>query len=235
MKNKSNDTNIYTYIIFVCTFFLFLLQSLFQIIPILIFNLDIDNITNLEKAYLTTFSSMVTLIIIGIIYRKILINDFKKLIKSTKKEIFKNTLFSVKYWIISLIIMALSLYVFHLLGLNDSVNNSNVKELVKATPIIMGIQVLVIGALVEEIIFRLSFKTVFKSKISYILISGIVFGSLHVLSITSLMNLLYLIPYCSSGIILSYIYFKTDNIYYSYFIHVIHNLLMLIVTLLEVI
>ena len=236
MKDNNNKDNLITYIIFISTLLLFLLQSFFQLIPIKLLN--INNISNIDKTYLITFSNICTLIIIVIIYRKIIINDLKKFKNINKKELNKNIIFCLKYWILNLLIMYIFIYIMHAFGLNDSINNYNVKKLIKVNPIIMGINVMLISTIIEEIIFRLSFKTVFKDKIPFILISGIIFGGLHVLSINSLIDLIYLIPYCTSGIILGYIYFETDNIFYSYFVHAFHNLILFIpevIALMEVI
>ena len=238
MASKNNKIELKTYIIFISTLLLFLFQSLFQIIPITIFNLDTKNLSMLNKTYLLVFSSVCTLFIITVIYRKIIISDIKSFKNTSKNELFKNILFCLKYWALNLLIMYVFVYIISLFGINDSMNNSNVKEYIKANPLLMGINVVLFSALIEEIIFRLSFKTVFKDKISFILISGIVFGGLHVLSINNLIYLIYLIPYCCSGIILGYIYYETNNICYSYLVHSVHNLVLLIpeiIALMEVI
>jgi hypothetical protein len=81
-----------------------------------------------------------------------------------------------------------------------------------------------LGPFVEEIIFRKSFKDVLKSKWSFILISGIVFGVLHVIgSISNLYGLLYFIPYSCLGIAFALIYYESNNIFSSIFAHVMHN------------
>ena len=238
MKVNNNKNNLITYIIFICTLLLFLFQSLFQLIPIKLFNLNIDELSNIDKILLLTFSNLCTLVIVVLIYRKIIKKDLKDIKNTNKKDFYKNSIFCLKYWVLNLLIMYIFIYILRLLGINDSINNSNVKSLIKANPLIMGLNIIFISTVIEEIIFRLSFKTVFKEKIPFILISGIIFGGLHVLSINSLIELIYLIPYCTSGIILSYIYYETDNIFYSYFVHAFHNLILLIpelITLMEVI
>lgn len=58
----------------------------------------------------------------------------------------------------------------------------------------------------------------------FILMSGLVFGSLHVLNSTnSLAELLYLIPYSAPGIIFAYILAKTNNILVTMGLHFMHN------------
>ena len=91
MKDNNNKDNLITYIIFISTLLLFLLQSFFQLIPIKLLN--IKNISNIDKTYLITFSNICTLIIIVIIYRKIIINDLKKFKNINKKELNKNIIF----------------------------------------------------------------------------------------------------------------------------------------------
>lgn len=237
-KSNNNETSLKACIIFICTIIIFLLQSLFNLIPIAIFDLDTNNLSNTTTALLYVFSGICTLIIMFLFYRKILINDLKELKEEEINKKKQNIIFTIKIWILNLIIMYGTMYIISLFGVTDSVNNSNVKDLIRCSPIIIGIYVVLIGPLIEEIMFRLSFKTIFKDMIPFILISGFVFGCLHALSINSLIDLLYLIPYCCSGFILAFIYYKTDNIYYSYSIHALHNFITLIIeliTLMEVI
>ena len=82
----------------------------------------------------------------------------------------------------------------------------------------------------EELVFRMGFKKIFKNKYLFILISGLVFGGLHVIgNINTPYDYLFLLPYCLPGIILAYVYYISDNIFASLGIHFIHNLFMLIV------
>ena len=90
------------------------------------------------------------------------------------------------------------------------------------------LQVLFIALLVaiEEIIFRKAIKDAINRKWFFILVSGFVFGALHVIGeIESLYGLLYIIPYSSLGLAFAKIYYDTDNIFASILAHFIHNTL----------
>ena len=96
----------------------------------------------------------------------------------------------------------------------------------------MAFQLIIYAPLTEEIIFRKSIKDITNNKKIYILLSGFIFGSLHVItSLTSPIGLLYLIPYCSLGCIFAHLYHKTDNIFSTITAHSIHNTIALLVYL----
>ena len=103
-------------------------------------------------------------------------------------------------------------------------NEETVQEVIGAAGYLSLIIVGVIGPIIEELVFRKAYKDAIKNKIAFVLISGIIFGGLHViLSLTSALDLIYLIPYCSLGIAFAAMYAKTDNIYTSMFMHIFHN------------
>lgn len=82
----------------------------------------------------------------------------------------------------------------------------------------------ILAPFIEELIFRKAFKDAIKSKWLFVLTSGIVFGCLHVVgSISSLYEILYIIPYSSLGIAFALAYHETDNIFSSIFLHFLHN------------
>ena len=67
---------------------LFFLASLFQLIPIRLFHIDISNITNYQQLLLTTFSDSILLIILVFIYYKDLKKDFKT-VSYTHLDVYK--------------------------------------------------------------------------------------------------------------------------------------------------
>ena len=74
---------------------LFFFGSITQLIPIKIFNMDINNLTATENILLATFSNTIVLSILIFIYRKDLKEDFKKLknnVKTNKCSISKKNL-----------------------------------------------------------------------------------------------------------------------------------------------
>lgn len=200
---------------------LFFLASLLQLIPIELFNLDIGKLTGTEQVLLTIFSDSILLIILGIIYFKSLKEDLKKI----KGNLYKMLDTGIKYWLIGLIIMVVSNLIIGLFITNaQAVNEQGVQELIKSSGFLSVLAVGILAPIIEEITFRKTFREVFNNKVLYVLASGLIFGSLHVvLSLNSLWDLFYIIPYSSLGIAFGYIYYKTDNIYTSIIMHIFHN------------
>ena len=94
----------------------------------------------------------------------------------------------------------------------------------------MSFSTVLYAPLVEEITFRKTFRNIINDKILFILISGIMFGIIHVgISSNTTNDLLMIIPYLIMGIDFSYIYYKSDNIFTTITIHSIHNLVLLII------
>ena len=216
------------YIIFITTIILYFFSSLFKLIPITLFKIDYKNMSGNTSIILSIFSNIVLIFIFYFFYKKDLITDFKKFKNDDKR---KKVFDSLLLWIIGLIIMFASTWIASLLGIDESSNNLAVKNMFTSNPILAGITVIFLTPIIEEIVFRLSFRKVIPNGILFVIISGLVFGSLHILSITNINELFFLIPYCSLGIILSYIYYKGDSIYYTFIIHILHNLLIALLVL----
>ena len=74
----------------------------------------------------------------------------------------------------------------------------------------------VYSPVVEETIFRYALRKIIKNELAFILISGIVFGSVHVLSSISSHTFLevvaYGIPHLGVGLYLAYIYASTNSL-----------------------
>ena len=210
---------------------LFYCSSLFCLIPILLFNININNCSDLVYSLVNFFPYICLTIIFVLMYKKDLTKDFKNFIKNFGK--YSDTAF--KYWSIGFIMMVLTNIIigaFSPISIPD--NEESVRSLLYDSPVIAIFFSCIFGPFVEEIIFRKSFKDVFKSKWSFILISGVVFGLLHVIgSISNLYGLLYFIPYSCLGIAFAITYYDTKNIFASIFAHVMHNSLTVLLILLS--
>ena len=88
-----------------------------------------------------------------------------------------------------------------------------------------------LAPIMEEILFRLNFKGLFKDKNTFIYSTGLLFAAMHLLSSSSIAELIYIIPYACLGIAFSKIYADTDNIFPSIFMHILHNSLTLFIIL----
>ena len=200
---------------------LFLLFFTISIIPAAIFNIDITSLTDYQSIIYLFYCNILFLFIIIFNNLKILTKDFKPFFK----DFGKNFETSFKYYIVGLGIMIISnLIISFILGGNIANNEEQVRNSINLAPILMIIEVGFYAPIAEELLFRRSFREVINNKWTYIIISGFIFGALHVIGCENPLEYLYLIPYCSLGIALSYIYAKTDNIYSTITIHAAHNL-----------
>ena len=102
---------------------------------------------------------------------------------------------------------------------NETLN----REILTSYPLSNIIIMIFIGPLVEEITFRASFKKAFNDKYLFCFITAFLFGFAHIVVSTSLLEILYIIPYGALGYFLADAYYETNNIYTSYIMHLIHN------------
>jgi len=223
--------NIIKYIKFFVAIALFFFGSLLRYIPIFIFKLDLNNLTDKENVLLTLFSNLVSFIILVIMYRKSIAEGFKDL-KSKKG---KPVLEGFDIWFIGLMIMVISNVTISWFNKGStSTNEESIRFLLKNFPYITIASVAILSPCIEEFVFRKSFNEIFNNKWIYLITSGLIFGALHVFlsPINSFIDYFYLIPYCSMGIAFAYMYYKTDNILVSVTMHIAHNSINVITTLL---
>ena len=120
--------------------------------------------------------------------------------------------------------MILSNILINKLGGGISENESAIRDEFKLYPIFTYVSAVFLAPLLEESIFRLSFRSIIKNNIIYIIISGLVFGTLHLIGtkIDYLMPI-YLISYCSCGWAFAYMMTKSNNVLISTAFHFMHN------------
>lgn len=227
-KFKKNELiNIKGVIIGIILFLLYYFSAYLQLIPIFLFN--IKTITGSTQVLLSLFSNTIILIILIIIFRKQLIHEWKIF----KEKFLENIDTGIKYWIIGLLIMMVSNTILtFILNMGQATNEQKVQQLISYLPWIMVINAGIIALCVEEIIFRKCYKNAFPNKWLFIGLSSLVFGSLHVItSMTSLMDLLFIIPYGSLGAAFAIMYQKTDTIYTSMLMHMLHNTILIILSI----
>ena len=196
---------------------LVILYIVMQIIaPIL---LDIFNIKNelIVNISLLIFD-IITLITFILLYK----NEFKEAHTDFNKNAKEKVKSTYMIWLCGLGFMIFSNTIINniLSGIanNEALNRSVLdKYTIYAIP-----TMIIIAPIIEEIIFRLSLKRVFKNENIFIVASGLLFGLAHVIG-TSGLELLYIISYGGLGIALAYIYTKNKNILCSILAHMTHN------------
>lgn len=131
-----------------------------------------------------------------------------------------------KYWLLALLIMMISnLLIMKFTGNEVASNEQAVQSLFEQSPLYIFFSAVIFAPIVEELVFRQGIRNLVPSKVLFIIVSGLVFGGLHVISsdMASLSELFYLIPYCAPGMIFAYILAETDNIFVSMGLHFMHN------------
>ena len=231
---KEENSDFKTMLIGFGVFFLYFIMSALAYDFISIFGIRYNDLSlTLRQIYLILYE-IITLIIIVFIYKKDVISNFKKFVKNIKNYIKKY----IKYWIIALILMIISNMIVTIFTYSDmAANQKIVLEEFKLAPIYTFIATIIISPIMEELVFRLSFRKMFKhTNILFIFFSGFVFGFIHVIgTLSNLNDLLFIIPYSIPGFIFAYAYTKSKNICVPIMLHLIHNLFMFIIQIILII
>lgn len=206
--------------------FLYLIASAMPYDFIELFGVNYDNLSLIfRQIYLILYEVSLTLIIVYI-YRKDFIPNFKDFLKNNIKYFKKY----IKYWFIMLGLMILSNVVITMFTTTiTSENQQAIVDTLGKAPIYTFIITVFIAPILEELVFRLSFRKIFKhTNILFIVFSGLFFGGMHVIgSLENLVDLLFIIPYSIPGFIFAYIYSKSKNICIPMSLHFIHNGIMM--------
>ena len=124
-----------------------------------------------------------------------------------------------------------NVFLQHITHLEMSGNEESIRLLINKIPLYMAFSSIIYAPFIEEIIFRKTIKNVIKNKYIFIIISGFVFGIVHVTNYKDLSEILMSIPYIIMGIDFAYIYYKTNNIFTTMTFHLCHNLILFILQL----
>ena len=205
---------------------LYLIASSFPYEFLGMFGINYNNLNiTLKTIYSITYEISLTLIIIYI-YRKDIIPNFKDFIKNNIKYFKKY----IKYWFLMLILMIGSNLIVTFFTTTDiAANQESIIDTLKKAPIYTFIITVFVAPILEELVFRLSFRKIFpKTDILFIFFSGLIFGGMHVIgTLEHLVDLLFIIPYSIPGFIFAYVYTKSKNICVPISLHFIHNGIMM--------
>lgn len=195
------------------------------------FGSDILNILGINK-----YPTLIKLIIILIydlfilfslvcIYLKTIQKDFKDF-KTNFKYYFNNYF---KYWFLNIGLMMISSSIVSMITqIDNSTNQEYVVKILENFPIYAIVSTVIIAPITEELIFRLNFRKIFKTDFLFIIMSGLIFGLMHLSVATSLLEFLYIIPYSIPGFIFAYTLKKSNNIFVPISLHMLHNGIMML-------
>lgn len=216
MKKELKD-----FLIGLSVLLLYLFSSFISLLILSIFNVNTNNFSNIQKIIYNLSYELILILIIIFIYRKKIINDIKMFKKS-------NFIY-IKYWIIALILMLISNIIINMFtNIDTSSNQEIIVNTFKKAPIYTAILACLFAPILEELVFRLSFRKMFKTDIIFIILSGLFFGFMHVSNPSSLLELVYIIPYSIPGFIFAYTLTKSNNILVPIGLHFLHNTLMIL-------
>lgn len=209
---------------------MFFMYFIYEIIIALTMNILSINFSKWSNSSINIFmllTDLVYLVFVIVIYRK----ELKEDLKDFKDNGFKYIIKYIPIYAFGILLMAISnMLVYKITNIPISENEELVRNYIKMFPIYMTFSTVIYSPIVEEITFRKTFRNIIDNKYFYILLSGIIFGIIHTTGdITNKNEILLAIPYIIMGIDLSYIYYKSNNIFTTIFIHSIHNFVLLMV------
>lgn len=229
---KDNVKNIFKLII---SFVLFFNLSLVIVYIFKLVGINYSDFNYIDYACLNTFIELIMFVVVILFYKKYLKKDLV-LFKLNKKDYIKKI---ISYFLIFLVvkygIALFSSLLLVMLGsdLVTSENQEAVVNLAKTLPFMMMISTSLLAPFVEEGIFRLGIRKVINNKYLFILVSGLIFGFMHIFptELPIYVALIESLNYVTMGLLLAYIYNETDNIYVVVIIHALNNLLSMLMIL----
>lgn len=213
------------------TIFIYFILNFFTYFPLYLLNINPNSLSFNGKVIYLIIYEIISFSIILLILNKEIVNDFKDF-KNNFKLYFKKYFI---YWILLLLLMIASNLIIQLIypG-SSSANESNFRNTFSYAPIYSFISACLFAPIIEELIFRMCIKKIFINKYLFIFASSFIFGGLHIIgNINNSLDLLYLFPYALPGLILSYVYYSSNNIFTSIGIHFIHNTILVFIQFLS--
>lgn len=192
-----------------------------------IFDINLKTASNNTLTILLLSTELIMIIVFSIIYRKSLLKDFKSF---RLGDTIRN---NYKYYLLGLLLMLIINYILVFgLNINMAQNELTNRVVLNKLPLYTYIACIFCAPFVEEIVFKLNFNKLIKNDFLYVVVTSLIFGSIHVVfSFNSPLELLFILSYATLGSALALIYRKSNNIFSSMLFHSIHNALCIILIL----
>jgi len=201
-------------------FFMYFFLSIIELLPFEIAGIDINHIPNFIKISYLIIYEIMEIAVLLLIFNKQIINNFEDMLKNHKQYFSKY----FKYYLIGLAVMLISnFFIIFILDGGVADNEETIRNMFKVSPLYIYFSSVIYAPIVEELTFRQSLRNIFGKNFIFVILSGLIFGGLHLSNISSITDLLYIIPYGSLGFVFAYILYKTDNIFISMGLHFMHN------------
>lgn len=141
---------------------------------------------------------------------------FKAIIKKLVK-IAKEIIIFIPIWIISGYIVSL------FIRTGQPANETSIEATFCEAPLMNAIFIIILGPILEEIIFRLLPSKFLKNKFLYVIITAVIFAGMHVVNDPN--PLYYIWCYMPNALYLGYRYYKTRDIYVTISLHMFNNII----------
>lgn len=215
IKDENKDTKTY-------------IKSIILIIVLLFTSLIYPRLNIAKHVSEYIIYAVITILVIAFNYKELISNFI----------IFKNNLkkyvpFILKRYLLMIALMAAaSVPIILFNNAKVSSNQDIINNMFTKIPILMLVLSTLYAPFVEENIFRLSLSKLFNNKTVFIIVSGVLFGIMHMITkMTSAVDILYIFQYSVLGMSLAKAYKDTNNIYVPMSMHFIQNLLAAIIIL----
>lgn len=168
---------------------------------LLLVNLGIKIDNTLSKVFINVFCETLIFILAFLVYRKDIIKDFKKFIKTKNAfgEVIRIYIGVLVVSISASIVMNGFAEIFNI-ELTGSDNNNTLQKYLLSAPVLMAMGTILIGPFYEEVIMRLGLEKGLKNKKVFAVFSGLIFGIIHVVDSLIVIFVLPLI-----GLLIDYI------------------------------
>ena len=182
------------------------------------------------------FSKIPTFLIYLIIFITVLFTNFKELKNEFSifiKNIKKNIPYVIKNYFKMLgFMLVIAIPIVLINNGNTSNNQESINTMFKELPLLTLVLTCLYAPFVEESLFRLNLSKLINNKKMFIILSGFIFGFLHVIGqFSNIKEFLYVFQYSALGIYLAKTYKESNNIFVSISIHFMQNFLAAILIL----
>lgn len=211
-------------------FCFFWFSAYLQLIPVKLFHLNTTNLSTGMKVILSTFSSFITFFVLFFVYRK----DLKKEFNIFRKNLVENMDIGFRYWMVGLILMMVfNMIITFVLKAGGANNEKTIQDMIHSLPMFMLLEAGVLAPFNEEIVFRKTLYDIMgKYKWLFMIASFLLFGGAHVIGSAKVWtDYLYIIPYGVLGASFALAYHKTNTIFTSLSMHMIHNTILTVLSI----
>ncbi len=199
---------------------LYFFVSFFKTLPLDLLRIDYNNLSLFTRELYGILIEIILILIIIFTFK----DQFKKAFQDIKKNHLKYFSSNFKYYMLGFFVMVAANLLINLLGGSLSNNEAAVRDQFSLAPIYTYLSGVFLAPILEESVFRLSLRNIFKNPLVFVVMSGAIFGGLHLMGMTDSPLLpLYFLSYSIFGIVFAYIMVKTNNIFVSMGFHFMHN------------